>query len=450
MNRAAGKGFGTAMIMGRPHAPSVLVAVGGLAEFGRLRDVVFAVGADADVTVRWSAVGGAPAVEQALRAAGVATVPWSRADGFDLVLACHTTGEVPGLVVTITDADDIPVAVGVSTEDDRAAAEASIPGAAGRTFVMGDPTWARVLAVADRRAEFRQVLGVPDNVALVALGCARPDAVALVLSRLPYDEYRVATLVPGGDVGVGGLIAVSPESDWIAALIAADVVIGDPGPVLRYARGLGRTVLPSTVVDEDVLSAVLATESTVESMPAVSPGSARDRIRGLLGLPIATSPVALRPFGPLLSVARPATAFLLSTVESSGVISVTRVPHAPGRRTHEDILVVDQSDPDPALLANAEIVTHTRTDSPAAWVESTITQSHSALAAARSPEGHAHYTWYTGETWTTAPHPFPLVPIAAALYHHLVEHDTTPHSITLPLRLGPRVEQLTFTPIAPQ
>ncbi|SES32271.1 hypothetical protein SAMN04487818_110123 [Actinokineospora terrae] len=418
----------------------MLVAVGALAEFAGLRDVVHAVEADPDVVLRWSAVGGAPAVERVLRIAGVPTVAWSRADGFDLVLACHTTGEVPGLVVSITDSHDIPVAVGVSTEQDRAAAEASIPGAAGRTFVMGDPTWARVLAAAGRRAEFRARLGVPDGVALVALGCARPDAISLVLSRLPFDEFRVATVVPDS-AGSPGLIAVSPESDWIAVLIAADVVIGDPGPAVRYARGLGRATLTPDVIDGDLLAAVRANESTVEPITApASPRLVRDKVRELVDLEAVSATAASRPFGPLDPATVPATAFLMSARESSDVVTVTRVPHLPDRRAGEDVLAVDAAEPDPGLRANAEIIVHPAADDPAAWVAETIATSHCALAVAAGDR--AHFTWYTGQTWTADVPGLALMAVAGAVYHHVVDND----AITKPIdvRVGEITERITF------
>ncbi|RLK61731.1 hypothetical protein CLV68_2272 [Actinokineospora cianjurensis] len=419
----------------------MLVAVGGLAEFAGLRDVVHAVEADPDVLVRWSAVGGAPAVERVLRIACVPSVPWSRADGFDLVIACHATGEVPGLVVSITDSHDIPVAVGVSTERDRPAAEASIPGAAGRTFVMGDPTWARVRDAAERRAEFRERLGIPDGVTLVALGCARPDAVSLVLSRLPFDEFRVATVVPGG-TGTGGLVAVSPESEWIAVLIAADVVIGDPGPATRYARGLGRATLTPEVIDGDVFAAVRGTKSTVEPMAApASPRLVRDKVRELVDLPAIDTTVASRPFGSLDPATVEAKAFLVSTKESNDVVTVARVPYLPNSRAGEDVLAVDAAEPDPVLRANAEIVVHPNADDPAAWVAEAIATSHCALAVAAGDR--AHFAWYTGQTWTADVPGLALMAVAGAVYHHVVENDAIAEPIDV--RVGGTTERVTFS-----
>ncbi|WP_253884676.1 hypothetical protein [Actinokineospora diospyrosa] len=431
---------------GRGATPTLLVAVGGLAEFGPLRDVVHPVEVAPEVTVRWSAVGGAPAVEQVLRAAAVPSVPWSRTDGYDLVLARHATGETTGLVVTITDADDIPVAVGVSAESDRAAAEAAIPGAVGRTFVMGDPTWSRVLAIRSRRAEFRSFLGVPDRARLVGVACARPDIAAHVLSRLPFDEFRVVALVPGVATDFGGLIALSPDSDWTAALVASDIVVGDSGPIATYAAALGLAVLPADAVDNDLLTSVRALSSTSDrphTFPAPS-HLLRDKVYDLLGLATPVRSTAPRPFGPLNLNAQPATAFAVSTTLEQGAITVTRFPFPPSRRTGEDILLIDDDEQDPTLRANAEIVV--RPHSPTDWVDRTIRQTHCALAATTN-----RFAWYTGEQWTAAiPDTIPLITAAAAIYHHVVEHDVITAEITIPIRIATRVERLTIRPAHPE
>ncbi|MBM7776171.1 hypothetical protein JOD54_006375 [Actinokineospora baliensis] len=436
---------------GRGASPTLLVAVGAIAEFGPLRDVVHPVEIAPDVTVRWSAVGGAPAVEQVLRAAGVPSVPWSRTEGFDLVLARHTTGEIAGLVVTVTDADDIPVAVGVSVAADRAAAEATIPGAVGRTFVMGDPTWSRVLAVAHRRAEFRAFLDVPERARLVGVACARPDVAARVLSRLPFDEFRVVSLVPGAATDFGGLIALSPDSDWTAALIACDIVVGDPGPLTGYAAALGRAVLPDNAVDVDFLTAARATSSTSD-IPRALPAPAhllRDKVYDLLGLDPPVLSAAQRPFGPLTLNTHPATAFAVSTTLELGAITVTRFPFPPSRRAGEDLLLIDDAEPDPTLRANAEIITRPHTEDAPTWLAQTIRQSHCALAATTtSTTPDSHFTWYTGEHWTAnLPDNLPLPTAAAAVYHHLVEHDPITTNTTIPIRLADRVERLILHPV---
>ncbi|WP_026423714.1 hypothetical protein [Actinokineospora inagensis] len=405
----------------------VLVAVGAVGELGPLRDIAHVFERDPRVAVRWTATNGAPNVDTALRERGLDPVPWHRACGApsDLVLARHTTGEIDGFVLTVTDAHDIPIAVGIPDPTAQLAAEAAIPGATGRTFVMGDPVLDRALALRGRRAEFRALLGVPDGVVLVAIADRRGDVATAVLSRLPYDEFRVVSLHPGAEPEPPGLITIGTESDLPAVLVAADVVVGDsakhtPGkPVVRRVEG-------------DILARVRAAVSTADAAPTGSPGLLQDKLYALLDLEPRQPPLP-RPFDVLRTVAHPPTVFNVSTVEDSGAVVVHRFPYVPGRRSGEDILVlVDTDAADPVLRANAEIIV---ADGDLAKVRQTLRETHCALAAAATGT-RAWFAWYSGETWVVDGATVPLTALAAATYHHVVEDEPITKPVELVVRVG--------------
>ncbi|WP_131802198.1 hypothetical protein [Parafrankia soli] len=87
---------------------------------------------------------------------------------------------------------------------------------------------------------------------------ARFELVRSLLAELPTDEYRVVlALHPNIWHGHGpwqvrtwladciraGLILLSPEEGWRAALVACDAVVGDHGSVTFYGAALGRPIL---------------------------------------------------------------------------------------------------------------------------------------------------------------------------------------------------------------
>ena len=89
-----------------------------------------------------------------------------------------------------------------------------------------------------------------------------------LLAELPQDRYRVVALMhPNVWYGHGprqvrawrgsamrrGLALVPPESEWLGAILAADVVIGDAGSTTVYAAAAGVPVVLGTFPDEDVV-----------------------------------------------------------------------------------------------------------------------------------------------------------------------------------------------------
>lgn len=149
------------------------------------------------------------------------------------------------------------------------------PPAAGRGTVVGDPAFDRMLAAAGRRDRYREVLGAGGRRLVVvsstwnpgSLLGSRRETVRALLAGLPHDEYRVALVAhPNvwfsrrrgeieqwfGDELEAGLVLVPPFEGWRAAMIAADLVVGDAGSTTYYAAALGRPVLLAAFDDGDL------------------------------------------------------------------------------------------------------------------------------------------------------------------------------------------------------
>jgi len=94
-----------------------------------------------------------------------------------------------------------------------------------------------------------------------------PQLIQRLVAELPTDAYRlVAVLHPNLVQGHGpfqvkawladclrsGLTLIPPDQGWQAALVAADLVIGDHGSVTTYGAALGKPVLLGAFPDEEV------------------------------------------------------------------------------------------------------------------------------------------------------------------------------------------------------
>ncbi|WP_324607592.1 hypothetical protein [Streptomyces sp. NRRL WC-3742] len=150
------------------------------------------------------------------------------------------------------------------------------PGTVGRTVLVGDPCYDRLLASERWRERYRSALGLLPGQRLVlvtstwgteSLAGRHPGLPAELLALLPTDEYRVALVLHPNvwsghgawQVGVlqrtaveAGLTTIDPTDGWQQALVAADVVIGDHGSVTMYGAAIGRPVLLAAFGSEAV------------------------------------------------------------------------------------------------------------------------------------------------------------------------------------------------------
>jgi hypothetical protein len=150
------------------------------------------------------------------------------------------------------------------------------PRALPRAVVAGDPCFDRMLASRPMRRRYRKALWVRPRQRLVVISTTwsrhslfgqDPRIFARVMSELPPRKYQVvAVLHPFvwqghgrqqvlawlTDARAAGMVVLPPEEGWRAALVAADLVLGDHGSVLQYAAALGAAVLMNAGSLQDV------------------------------------------------------------------------------------------------------------------------------------------------------------------------------------------------------
>ncbi|WP_152552135.1 hypothetical protein [Actinokineospora spheciospongiae] len=199
--------------------------------------------------------------------------------------------------------------------------------------VAGDPCLDRILASLPLRAVYRSALGADGRTVVVvsstwgreSLFGTDPGFVARLAARLPVDRYRVVLALHPNisahhsrwqvetwlrECARAGVVVLDPVEGWRAALVAADLVIGDHGSVSLYAAAAGRplalAVAPESTVDPN---------SAIGRMLAVAPRIAVDddvaaRVDELAGQPV---PPELAAVAELASSGRGESARLLRT-----------------------------------------------------------------------------------------------------------------------------------------
>ncbi|MFC4053548.1 hypothetical protein ACFOY4_27995 [Actinomadura syzygii] len=254
---------------------TVLIMVGAPVPGQPALDVARLAAADPRLRVVCAAAPGpsAAAVEAMLRDAG--TAPLSRRDaeggGFGLAVTASPEAAGAGAPLAVRPGTPQPVPGGAGAvyawahDLDR-----PVRGAA--SVVVGDATHDRLVASLPLRDFYRRALGVGERarLAVVALPdatlpCAggrcrsgdvarRLDVVRRLLGGAASGYHVLGVPEPGPgawDAGVAGLAAhlrdglrlLPPDADWRAALVAADWIVGAPGPVTRYGTLVGVPVL---------------------------------------------------------------------------------------------------------------------------------------------------------------------------------------------------------------
>jgi hypothetical protein len=226
---------------------AVLVVVPSSAAVSLLMDTVSLLAADHRVRTVFTVVPGARA-EESLRARGCQVLPWRQASRreFDLVLTTGRHG-MPRLRGRSL--------LALAPEAGKATLwRAGVRAAA----VVGDVCYDRLLASIPFRTGYRRAFGLGRGQKLVVVVSAWPGPFSWLLAALPSDRYRVAAVVPPevwsaygewqirvwlADLLRAGLLLLDPEDTWRAALIAADLVIGDDGMVTRYGAAIGLPVM---------------------------------------------------------------------------------------------------------------------------------------------------------------------------------------------------------------
>jgi hypothetical protein len=170
----------------------------------------------------------------------------------------------------------VPDALVLSHKADLAVLGRQCPEALPAAEVVGDPCYDELALSGPLREAYRQALGVADGRRLVVTASTwgtgslfgqHADLHDRMLAELPRDQYQVVALMhPNVWYGQGprqarawqssarqrGLALLPPESEWLSALVAADVVIGDSGSSTVYAAAAGAPVIIGTFPGEDV------------------------------------------------------------------------------------------------------------------------------------------------------------------------------------------------------
>jgi hypothetical protein len=266
-------------------------------------------------------------VPDLLAAAGVAAVPFDRAvdEPWDLALTASANGPLhrlsaPVFVVPhgaghsrrltpggsapvlgmspdqlMHDGRVVPAVIGLPHPDDARRLAEQCPPALPRAEIIGDPCWDRLLASRHRRAQYRGAFGLGRERLVVvsstwgpaSLFARHPDLVERLTADLPWDDYRVALVLhpavrawhsehqvrrwlrPALD---RGLMLLSPDDEWRAAVVAADAVIGDHGSVTLYSAALGRPTALACFSWEEI-----APDTPMAALTGTAPGFAAEK-----------------------------------------------------------------------------------------------------------------------------------------------------------------------------
>ncbi|TYB45346.1 hypothetical protein [Actinomadura chibensis] len=245
---------------------TVLIVVGAPVPGQPVLDVARLADADPRLRVVCAAAPGpsAAAVEAMLRDAG--TAPLSRRDaaggGFGLAVAAPPRAAGAGAPLVVLPGTPRPAARGPRAVY-ACAHDLDRPAGGAPSVVVGDATHDRLVASLPLRDFYRRALGVGERARLVVValpdatprcagaGCPPGDAVRRLLGGVAPGHHVLGVPEPGPgacDAGLGahlrsGLRLLPPDADWRAALVAADWIVGAPGPVTRYGTLVGVPVL---------------------------------------------------------------------------------------------------------------------------------------------------------------------------------------------------------------
>jgi hypothetical protein len=280
---------------------NVLVVVHHAAAATRLMDLVPLVERDPRIQTVYTVPPAsmfAPGAREFLRTGGALVMPWSQATQtrFDLALAAgqglleqlHAPvmvfphGAVHGTYAGRWDGPGvpapripsglrsltfrgrvIPAALMLANREHQRLLAGECPPATAVSVMAGDACLDRLTASLPGRAAYRDALGVTSGQTLVAVSSRWgtgsllgrwPDLLSWAADQLPGDGYRIAAIFHPHIWGwhgrrqvhawfaeaiARGVVLLPPEEGWRAALVAADLLIGDRGSVTCYGAALG-------------------------------------------------------------------------------------------------------------------------------------------------------------------------------------------------------------------
>ncbi|WP_460363542.1 hypothetical protein [Actinocorallia lasiicapitis] len=471
--------------------------------------------------------------ERRLRASGQRLLPWAEAQGpkWPLVVTASENvdlsrirgpvlvlqhGVAFGKMVPDSESDGLRragvvperflrtgrVTMVVGHDDHVAELRASHPETAGRCVVIGDPTFDQIVASRRRRARYRRRLLVGGRRLVVVTSTwsrdglfgSWPELYARLLAELPYDEYAVAAVLHPNiptlhgpdfvdqrlaDAHDAGLLRIPVTDGWQAAIVAADLVVGDSGSVGLYAAAAGIPFVLGASGQVDTLGTVQAELATtaprlhpsaplrpqIEQALHTEPdktladrlfahqGTAAERLRALLLGPLdvaAPDRPALARYAPdpCPEVTVPRTFIVHTRLDGPGLVTMVRHPKAalredvtpPGFHRHRA-----ESDAEHRLFpGSADVIANpTETPEPDAlrWLAEKLDEG-AIIAAATIPTGLLIHL-NTGPRFHCTPTD-PL--LAASTLYELTKHPEIPTG-PITLHLGPTHHTFTLHPL---
>lgn len=170
----------------------------------------------------------------------------------------------------------LPSVLVLTHDDELAVLEQSCPEAVPTAVVAGDPCLDRMQASLAYRTQYRQALGVHSGQTLVVVSSTwsteslfgqLPQLYRRLVDELPAREYRVAAVLHPNiwrvhgrrqvrawlsDCTQRGMLLLPPEEGWRAAMVAADVILGDHGSTTQYGAAVGVPTMLATFPEDNI------------------------------------------------------------------------------------------------------------------------------------------------------------------------------------------------------
>lgn len=226
-----------------------------------------------------------------------------------------------------------------------------------KTAYVGDPVFDKILYSEKYREEYRAALNCNAQKLVIITSTWGPNSllsnirtiVEDLLKELPHSEYRVAMILhpyiwaAHGEWQIktwfkkelyAGLKIVPHEMGWEAAIIAADIVIGDYGSVTNYGASIGKPVLRYEPSEDSVPKGIAIVEhANNNSIPIKSSHKALKVIRALEATPLHTNrldPTAFSSVGHSLeSIQHLACSVLGIEIDNRATVKLVAQPARP-------------------------------------------------------------------------------------------------------------------------
>jgi hypothetical protein len=170
----------------------------------------------------------------------------------------------------------LPSVLVLTHDDELAVLRQSCPEAVPTAVVAGDLCLDRMRASLPYRQRYRHALGVDSGRTLVVVSSTwssesvfgqMPGLYRQLMDELPSQECRVAAVLHPNiwrvhgrrqvrawlsDCTRRGMMLLPPEEGWRAAMVAADVLLGDHGSTTQYGAAIGAPTVLAAFPDDNI------------------------------------------------------------------------------------------------------------------------------------------------------------------------------------------------------